>query len=143
MGRKLKYHAYAVHIKTPRQHTHVPFLKVIRFTTFETDNFFHLCSMKTYRKPRNEYRSMGNGYYHFCTDGWKEGNIFNTVAQYAYGMVLIGLISIKYAIVIYDFTLMPNHIQRRHFDDSNLIEATKDFDCVRQAAHASTRQIDL
>ena len=53
---------------------------------------------------------MGNGYYHFCTDGWKEGNIFNNTAQYAYGMVLIGLISLKYSIVIYDFTLMPNHI---------------------------------
>ena len=53
---------------------------------------------------------MGNGYYHFCTDGWKEGNIFNNIAQYAYGMVLIGLISLKYSIVIYDFTLMPNHI---------------------------------
>lgn len=106
----MQYPTYAAHIKTPSQHNQVPFLKVIRFTTFETDNFFHLCSMRTYRKPRDEYRSMGNGYYHFCTDGWKEGNIFNTVAQYAYGMMLIGLISIKYAIVIYDFTLMPNHI---------------------------------
>lgn len=85
-------------------------LQIIRFNTFETDNFFHLCSMKTYRKSREEYRTLGKGYYHFCTDGWKEGNIFNTIAQYAYGMVLIGLISLKYSIVIYDFTLMPNHI---------------------------------
>ena len=85
-------------------------LQVIRFNTIETDNFFHLCSMKTYRKAREEYRTLGKGYYHFCTDGWKEGNIFNTVAQYAYGMVLIGLISLKYSIIIYDFTLMPNHI---------------------------------
>ena len=85
-------------------------MQIIRFNTFETDNFFHLCSMKTYRKSREEYRTLGKGYYHFCTDGWKEGNIFNTIAQYAYGMVLIGLISLKYSIVIYDFTLMPNHI---------------------------------
>jgi len=66
--------------------------------------------MKSYRHVREKYRRMGNGYYHFCTDGWKEGNIFNNVAQCAYGMVLIGLICLKYAIVIYDFTLMSNHI---------------------------------
>ena len=66
--------------------------------------------MEKYRKERNEYRTMKKGYYHLCTDGWKDGNIFNTVAQYAYGMVLIGLISIRYSLEIYDFTLMPNHI---------------------------------
>ena len=66
--------------------------------------------MRNYRKKREEYRKMGKGYYHLVTDGWKEGNIFNNVAQFAYGMILIGLITLKYSIVIYDFTLMPNHI---------------------------------
>ena len=88
----------------------MPFLFFIRFTIFETDNYSELRRMKNYLKKREEYRKMGNGYYHLSTDGWKEGNIFNSVAQFAYGMILIGLISIRYSLVIYDFTLMPNHI---------------------------------
>ncbi len=64
-----------------------------------------------YRKAeRQAYRSMGNGYYHFCTDGWKGGCIFNNADQYAFGMVLMGLICIKFNVVIYAFVLMPNHI---------------------------------
>ena len=66
--------------------------------------------MRTYRKQRKEYRKLGNGYYHFCTDGWKAGNIFNTVGQYAYGMILIGLITLLYDVKVYEFILMPNHI---------------------------------
>ncbi|MBR4734992.1 MAG: hypothetical protein IK052_02755 [Bacteroidales bacterium] len=66
--------------------------------------------MRNYRKQREEYRKMGKGYYHLVTDGWKDGNIFNNIAQFAYGMILIGLITLKYSIVIYDFILMPNHI---------------------------------
>ncbi len=66
--------------------------------------------MEAYRRQREEYRKMGNGYYHLCTDGWKAGNIFNNIVQFAYGMTLIGIICIKYSLVIYDFELMPNHI---------------------------------
>lgn len=66
--------------------------------------------MEKYRKERNEYRKMKKGYYHLCTDGWKDGNIFNNIAQFAYGMILMGLITLRYSIVIYDFILMPNHI---------------------------------
>lgn len=66
--------------------------------------------MRNYRKKREEYRKMGKGYYHLVTDGWKDGNIFNNVAQFAYGMMVIGLITLRYSIVIYDFILMPNHI---------------------------------
>ena len=86
------------------------FIRFIRFTTFETDNFSHICGMEKYRKDRNEYRKMGKGYYHLCTDGWKDGFIFNNVAQFAYGMVLMGLICIRFSLEIYDFSLMPNHI---------------------------------
>ena len=88
----------------------MPFIRFIRVTTFETDNFSHLCDMEKFRKDRNEYRDMGKGYYHLCTDGWKDGNIFNNVAQFAYGMVLMGLICIRFSLEIYDFSLMPNHI---------------------------------
>lgn len=61
-------------------------------------------------KEREAYRALGNGYYHLCTDGLKGGSIFNNVAQYAFGMILLGLICIKFSIRIYVFTLMPNHI---------------------------------
>ena len=88
----------------------MPYIRFIRFTTFETDNFSQLCDMRNYRKQREEYRKMGKGYYHLVTDGWKDGCIFNNIAQFAYGMMLIGLITLRYSIVIYDFTLMPNHI---------------------------------
>ena len=86
------------------------FFKFIRVTLFETDNYFHLCNMREYRKQREEYRKMEHGNYHLCTDGWKKGNIFNNVSQYAYGMMLIGLISIKFNLEIIDFTLMRNHV---------------------------------
>ena len=83
-------------------------LKRITILIFVENN--NCNAMRVYRKQRENYRKMGKGYYHFCTDGWKDGNIFNTIAQFAYGMMLIGIISVKYPLVIYDFELMPNHI---------------------------------
>lgn len=62
------------------------------------------------RGEREEYRAKGNGYYHFCTDGLKGGLIFNNEAEYAFGMLLMGLIFLKFSIRIYAFVLMPNHI---------------------------------
>lgn len=62
------------------------------------------------RQEREEYRAKGNGYYHFCTDGLKEGLIFNNAAEFAFGMCLMGLLWLKFSIRIYAFELMPNHI---------------------------------
>ena len=61
-------------------------------------------------REREAYRAMGKGYYHFCTDGFKDGNLFNSVAQFAFGMILMGMITVLFPIKIYVFTLMPNHI---------------------------------
>ena len=66
--------------------------------------------MESKRKMREEYRKERNGYYHFCTDGLKGGLLFNHEAEYAFGMLLMGIISIKFALKIYAFELMPNHI---------------------------------
>lgn len=64
-----------------------------------------------YRKSEREaIRAEGEGDYHFCTDGLKGGLVFNTVAEYAFGMFMIGIICFKFGIDIYAFTLMPNHI---------------------------------
>ena len=72
---------------------------------------------------------MGNGYYHFCTDGWKAGNIFNTVGQYAYGMILIGLITLLYGVKVYEFILMPNHIHMiiRKTDGKSIMNDVRTF----------------
>ncbi|MBP3203203.1 MAG: hypothetical protein J6M31_06325 [Bacteroidales bacterium] len=59
---------------------------------------------------RKIYRAVGEGDYHFCTDGLSGGLLFNTQAEYSFGMFLMGLICIKFSIRIYAFTLMPNHI---------------------------------
>lgn len=64
----------------------------------------------TRRQEREEYRAGGNGYYHFCTDGLSGGLIFNNVAQFAFGMILMGLVCLKIPITIYAFVLMPNHV---------------------------------
>lgn len=61
-------------------------------------------------KERKEYRAKGNGYYHLCTDGLKGGLLFNNVAEFAFGMCLMGLICLKFSIKIYAFVLMPNHL---------------------------------
>lgn len=85
------------------------FLSIIRVIFDETDNCSFLCNMMYRKKEREEYRALGNGYYHFCTDGILNP-LFHNAADYAFGMVLMGLICIKYSIRIYAFTLMPNHI---------------------------------
>lgn len=62
------------------------------------------------RRLREEIRAKGNGYYHFCTDGLKTGNLFYNAAQLSFGMILIGLLVLKYNLKVYAFVLMPNHI---------------------------------
>ena len=80
-----------------------------RFIFVETALLSLICTMDN-RKKRDDIRSMGKGYYHFCTDGLKGGKLFYTSAQFAYGMILIGLITLKFNIKVYAFVLMPNHI---------------------------------
>lgn len=65
--------------------------------------------MNTIETIRAEYKGLKKGYYHLSSDGWKEGSLFHTSAQYAYGMVLMGLLTLRFDIVIYNFCLMPNH----------------------------------
>lgn len=66
--------------------------------------------MDKIRKTRKEYQSWGKGYYHLSTDGWKDGKLFYTGEQYAHGMTLTGLLSLRFALTIYDFALMDNHV---------------------------------
>lgn len=62
------------------------------------------------RKERDHIHALKKGYYHLSTDGWKDGFLFHNQQQYAYGMIVIGLLTLLFDVNIYDFTLMPNHI---------------------------------
>lgn len=62
------------------------------------------------RQEREIIRAEGNGYYHLCTDGLKDALIFNNESQYSYGMILMGLITLRFNLTLYAFELMPNHI---------------------------------
>ena len=66
--------------------------------------------MDAKRKTNADYKSWGKGYHHLSSDGWKEGRLFHTESQYAYGMTVMGLLTLRFEIEIDDFTLMPNHI---------------------------------
>lgn len=66
--------------------------------------------MGHHRKERERYQTWEKGNYHFITDGWKEGMLFHTLGQYAYGMVLIGLLTLKFGIRIFSFSIMSNHL---------------------------------
>ena len=66
--------------------------------------------MDKIRKIRKEYQSWGKGYYHLSTDGWKDGKLFYTEGQYAHGMTLTGLLTLRLELTIYDFSLLDNHV---------------------------------
>lgn len=80
-----------------------------RLIFHKTANISVLCHMYK-KKERESYRAMTNGYYHFCTDGLSGDVIFHNEAEYAFGMILMGLVSLKFSIRIYAFCLMPNHL---------------------------------
>jgi len=61
------------------------------------------------RIRRNEIKAKKTGYYHLCSDGLKDRKLFNDAAEFAYAMLLIGIITLKFGVTIYAFTLMPNH----------------------------------
>lgn len=55
-------------------------------------------------------KAMPRGDFHLCTDGWKEGRLFNTVEQFKMGMSTIALTTLSFDVSIISFVLMPNHI---------------------------------
>ena len=66
--------------------------------------------MDTKQKRHQEYRSWKKGYYHLCTDGWKEGQIFHNPEQCRGGVAAIALATLKFDVTMYAYELMPNHI---------------------------------
>ncbi len=86
------------------------------------------------RKEREEYRRWPKSYYHLSTDGWKDGELFHTSGQYAYGMIVLGLLTLLFDVKIYACSLMPNHV---HIILSGTGETIlKAFDYMRQRISA-------
>lgn len=59
---------------------------------------------------RDEYKDFPKGYYHLSTDGKWKGLIFHTPESFAYGMIMMGLLTLLFPVQIYAFILMDNHI---------------------------------
>lgn len=74
---------------------------------------------------------MPHGYFHFCTDGWRDGKLFYTREQYAFGMCLVGILTLIYNIKVYAFVLMPNHI--------HIILSGTGFECVDAFIYIKSR----
>lgn len=82
---------------------------------------------------RDEYKDLPKGYYHLSTDGKWKGIIFHTPELYAYGMILMGLVTLHYAVDIYAFTLMENHI--------HIVLSGTGFDC-REVFHYLVKRLN-
>lgn len=56
------------------------------------------------------YKTWPKGYYHLSTDGKWDGTIFHTPELFAFGMTLLGLVTLHFPLKLYDFSLMDNHL---------------------------------
>ena len=56
----------------------------------------YVWGMKTILKERKEYQSWGKSYYHLSSDGWQEGKLFYKKEQSAFGMILMGLLTLRF-----------------------------------------------
>lgn len=65
--------------------------------------------METYKKEYADYRKWGKAYYHLSSDGWQDGLLFHTPGQYAWFVMQIAIASLLFPVVIYDYSIMPNH----------------------------------
>ena len=83
------------------------FLCLIRFIFYKTDCIPDICAMTRI----NGLKELAHGYYHLCTDGWKDGLLFHDDAAYVFGMNSIALIAVMFpSVKVICFTLMPNHV---------------------------------
>lgn len=78
--------------------------------------FCFLCSQKDKhaimdkrQKELKEYKSLPQGYYHLCTDGWREGELFHNEKQYAQGVTTLALSTLFCKVRMHGYELMRNH----------------------------------
>ena len=53
------------------------------------------------KKRRKEYRTWKKGYYHLCTDGWKEGLLFHDQGEYVNAVNSISLLDLQYPVKVH------------------------------------------
>ena len=61
-------------------------------------------------KRRKEYRTWKKGYYHLCTDGWKDGLLFHDEGEYVNAVNSISLLDLKYPVKVHYYEVMRGHL---------------------------------
>ena len=62
------------------------------------------------KKRRKEYRTWKKGYYHLCTDGWKDGSLFHDEGEYVNAVNSISLLDLKYPVKVHFYEVMRSHL---------------------------------
>lgn len=62
------------------------------------------------QKRRAEYKTWKKGYYHLCTDGWKNGKISHDEGEYVYIVNTISLLDLLFPLRVHAYEVMRNHL---------------------------------
>ena len=74
------------------------------------------------QKRRAEYKKWEKGYYHLCTDGWKNGKICHDEGEYVYVVNTISLLDLLFPVKVHTYEVMRSHL--------HLLLSGRGADCV-------------
>ena len=74
------------------------------------------------QKRRAEYKKWKKGYYHLCTDGWKNGKICHDEGEYVYVVNTISLLELLFPVKVHTYEVMRSHL--------HLLLSGRGADCV-------------
>ena len=74
------------------------------------------------QKRRAEYKTWKKGYYHLCTDGWKNGKICHDEGEYVYVVNTISLLELLFPVKVHTYEVMRSHL--------HLLLSGQGADCV-------------
>lgn len=66
--------------------------------------------MNARQKRRALYRTWKRGYYHLCTDGWKEGRLCYDEGEYAHAVNSLSLLDLHFPVKVHFYEVMRNHL---------------------------------
>ena len=66
--------------------------------------------MDARQKRRALYKTWKKGYYHLCTDGWKDGLLFYDESEYVNAVNIISLLDLLFPIKVHAYEVMRNHL---------------------------------
>ncbi|MBR4735986.1 MAG: hypothetical protein IK052_07840 [Bacteroidales bacterium] len=84
------------------------FIRFIRVTTFETDNFSHLC--KKGKMIGNDYSKPVNDCFHVYSDGTRLEVLFETEEDCIFGMNLIPIVAFNCNLTVLCLEIMKTHL---------------------------------